>query len=73
MSNNDIANMSILERVSLMEELWSSFEKDGLEYPTPKWHEEILNQRASKDSSHFISFDEAKKSLYEDLNAYRNT
>jgi hypothetical protein len=73
MSSNDIAKMSIAERVSLMEELWASFEKDDLQYPTPKWHKDILEQREQKDNSHFLSFDDAKKTLYEDLNAYRDS
>jgi len=73
MSRNEIANMTVEERVALMEELWASFDRDGLEYPVPAWHEEILNERAKKDDSHFLPFDEVKKSLYEELNAYRNS
>ena len=73
MSRNDIAKMSVEERVALMEELWASFDRDNLEYPVPAWHEKVLEERANKDDSHFLSFDEVKKSLYEELNAYKNS
>jgi putative addiction module component (TIGR02574 family) len=73
MSQNEISKMSVKERIALMEELWASFERDGLDYPVPAWHEELLNERAKKDDSHFLSFDKVKKSLQEDLNAYRNS
>jgi len=73
MSRNDISKMSVEERVALMEELWASFDRDNLEYPVPAWHEKVLEERATKDDSHFLSFDEVKKSLYEELNAYKNS
>ena len=71
MSRNDIANMSVEERVALMEELWASFNHDDLEYPVPAWHEKVLEQRAQKKN--FIPFEEAKKNLHEALNAYRDS
>ena len=73
MSKNDIVNMSVGERVALMEELWSSFDRDNLEYPVPAWHKEVLEERAQKEKNSFIPFDEAKKSLREALNAYRDS
>ena len=73
MSRNEIAKMSVEERVALMEEIWASFDRDGLEYPVPDWHEKILAEREKKDDSHFLSFDEVKKSLYEELHAYKNS
>jgi len=73
MSRNEIAKMSVEERVALMEELWASFDHDNLEYPVPMWHEALLNQRAKSDKSHFISFDEVKKNLKKELDAYRNS
>jgi hypothetical protein len=73
MSRSEIAKMSVEERVALMEELWASFDRDALEYPTPAWHEKVLKERAKKDESHFFSFDEVKRDMYEELNAYRNS
>ena len=63
MSRNDIANMSVEERVALMEELWASFDRDDLEYPVPAWHEEVLEDRANSKDEDFISLAEVKKYL----------
>jgi len=73
MSNNEISQMSVEERVALMEALWESFDRDRLEYPTPAWHEEVLKQRAQKDDSHFIPLEKVKEHLHRELNAYRNS
>ena len=73
MSKNDIVHMSAEERVALMEELWASFDRDNLEYPVPAWHEEVLAQRAHRDKSNFIPFEEAKQNVREALNAYRDS
>lgn len=71
MSRNDIAKMSAEERVALMEELWASFDRDGLEYPVPDWHEKVLQERGS--SNDFVPFEKAKEQLREALDAYRNS
>ncbi len=63
MSKNDIANMSVEERVALMEELWASFDRDDLEYPVPAWHERVLEERANSKDEDFIPLAEVKKSL----------
>jgi len=68
MSRNDIAKMSVEERVALMEELWASFDRDDLEYPVPVWHEKILAERANSKDEDFISLAEVKKSLQAELN-----
>ena len=73
MSNNEISQMSVEERVALMEALWESFDRDNLDYPVPAWHEEILKQRAQKDDSHFIPIEKVKEHLRKELNAYRNS
>jgi len=68
MSRNDIAKMSVEERVALMEELWASFDRDNLEYPVPAWHEKVLEERANSKDEDFISLAEVKKSLQAELN-----
>jgi len=73
MSRNEISKMSVSERVALMEELWASFDRDDLEYPVPHWHEKVLEERVNSKDEDFIPFEEAKQSLYEELNAYRNS
>ena len=72
MSKNDIAKMSVKERVALMEALWASFD-NGEAYPVPEWHEAVLKQRAEHKDEDFTPFSEAKKEIYEALNAYRNS
>ncbi len=73
MSRNDIAEMSVEERIALMEELWVSFERDDLEYPMPKWHEDVLDQRANRTDENFISFDKVKHHIKSQLDAYRDS
>ncbi len=68
MSRNEIAKMSVEERVALMEELWASFDRDDLEYPVPTWHEHVLKERVDIKDEDFISLDEVKKSLEAELN-----
>jgi len=68
MSRNEIAKMSVEERVALMEDLWASFDRDNLEYPVPMWHEEVLKERADSKEEEFISLAEVKKSLQAELN-----
>ena len=68
MSRNEIAKMSVEERVALMEELWSSFDRDGLEYPVPDWHEKILDERADTKDEDFLPIDDVKKYLQSKLN-----
>ena len=73
MSGNDIENMSAKERIALMEEIWASFDRDGLEYPVPVWHKQVLKERANSKRDKFIPFEKAKEQLHEALNAYRNS
>jgi len=68
MSRNEIAKMSVEERVALMEELWASFDRDGLEYPVPDWHEKILDERADSKDEDFLPLDDVKKYLQSKLN-----
>ncbi len=72
MSRSDINAMTVEERISLMEELWASFERDHIEYPTPSWHQEVLMQRMQREEKRFVPFEKAKRALYEALDAYRD-
>ena len=73
MSKSDIANMSVEERIALMGELWASFDHDGLEYPVPVWHEEVLEERMQQEENNFIPFDKVKQNFRKALNAYRDS
>ena len=46
MSNNDIKNLPIQERMQLMEVLLDSFSNDEETIKSPLWHKEVLEQRA---------------------------
>ena len=41
-----ISRMSSRERVEAMELLWESFSKEGIDYPSPDWHGEVLAERS---------------------------
>ena len=41
-----ISQMSSSERVEAMELLWESFSREGIEYPSPDWHGQILAERS---------------------------
>jgi len=70
MSRNEIANMSVEERIRLMEEIWASFEQNGEEYPAPEWHEKVLREREDADESRFLPFEEVRRRLQAELDAY---
>lgn len=46
LAEQEISRMTALERVEAMEMLWQSFSKEGIEYPSPEWHGEVLGNRA---------------------------
>ena len=41
-----ISRMSSSERVEVMELLWESFAKEGIDYPSPDWHGRVLAERS---------------------------
>ena len=41
-----ISRMSSSERVEVMELLWESFSKEGIDYPSPDWHGNVLAERS---------------------------
>ncbi|MEI6819587.1 MAG: addiction module protein [Verrucomicrobiota bacterium] len=63
---DQISQMTVRERVEVMELLWGSFSKDGIDYPSPDWHARILAERSAKiDSGEatFLSLDELQSRL----------
>lgn len=63
---DQISKMTIRERVVVMELLWGSFSKDGIDYPSPDWHTRILAERSAKIHSgeaNFLSLDELQSRL----------
>lgn len=60
----DIRNMSTIERIQIMEEIWDSFIYENKELESPDWHEKILHERKKDIASGkvgFISLEELKK------------
>ena len=69
MSNLDISSLkdlSVTEKLSLMERIWVDLEREPSEIPSPKWHGDILARRMQSiknNESEFIDWADAKKPL----------
>ena len=68
MSNPDIsiAELSVTEKLSLMERIWVDFEQKPSEIPSSNWHGDILAQRRQSIKNNefeFIDWVDAKKQL----------
>ncbi len=66
LAEEEIQRMTPAERLSAMEQLWESFAKEGLDYPSPDWHGAVLKERAEKiDSGEatWLSVDELQTRL----------
>lgn len=58
--------MSPAERLSVMESVWVSFARDGIDCPSPERHRSILEQRSARMASaeaKSISVDELQARL----------
>jgi hypothetical protein len=65
MNIDELKKMSTAERLQVMEALWDSMLYEGDEIDTPKWHEDILEERKriiANGSAKFISLAELKAS-----------
>ena len=69
MSKSDIANMSVEQKLELMEQIWDSFVQNDESLPSPAWHKEVLDERKNAVESNFSSIDDVKKRLQTALNA----
>jgi putative addiction module component (TIGR02574 family) len=61
-----ISRMSSTERMEAMELLWDSFSKEGIDYPSPDWHAEVLSERSQiidSDQATWLSVDELQARL----------
>lgn len=60
----NIANMTRIEKLSMMEALWDDLSRDPVGIASPEWHEQALKEaeRAVADNqAGFVSWDAAKK------------
>jgi len=65
MNIDELKKMSTVERLQAMEALWDSMLYENKKIDTPKWHEEILEERKRKianGGAKFISLVELKAS-----------
>ncbi len=72
MSRNDIANMSVAQKMELMEEIWNSFESDEM-IVSPSWHKDTLEDREKAIENgdvHFSPLSEVKERLQNIANDY---
>ena len=63
MTNTEISQMSIHERLQTMEALWDSLNHEVEEIKPPQWHESVLRDRTAKiknGNASFISLNELK-------------
>ena len=63
MNASEIADMSIEERIEVMEAIWGSLLKSDSDIESPDWHTEILTERRRRiddSSAEFVSLAELK-------------
>jgi putative addiction module component (TIGR02574 family) len=63
MNITNIKNMSTIERLQVMEEIWDSFTFEKSDLESPEWHKKILNERRANiagGKANFITLDELK-------------
>lgn len=68
----DIAldQMSVSQKLALMERLWADLSRQPENIPSPAWHGDVLAQRIAsvrEGRAEFVDWDEAKKRLRERL------
>ena len=66
MTTAQIKNMSTIERLKAMEELWDALCHEEQEIESPAWHEKILEERKKKiknGEAEFISVEDLKANI----------
>ena len=61
-----IDDMTVAEKLSLMERIWVALEKRPSDIPSPAWHGDILATRlraVAEGKTQFIAWSEAKERL----------
>jgi len=58
--------MTIQEKIVVMESLWSDLSRKSEQYNSPLWHREVLECREAEGDD-FVDWDEAKRELREEL------
>ncbi|MGH8017605.1 MAG: addiction module protein [Opitutaceae bacterium] len=66
MSVADLAQMSRLEKIKLMEAIWADLTRDDADVQAPAWHQDALReteQRLAAGKEDVVDWAEAKKEL----------
>lgn len=61
-----LAQMSLEEKLRVMEELWDDLTHKHSEFPSPAWHEDVLKLREEalrSGQDEFVDWETAKKQL----------
>lgn len=64
-----VSKLSQMEKVRLLETLWSDLTKDPCRLTAPEWHREELRkteQAIAKGTEYFVDWEEAKEDLRRD-------
>ena len=65
-----LENLSVAEKLALMERLWDDLSRRPNEVPSPQWHGDVLAERiaAIRDGrTNFVDWNDAKRRLRERL------
>ena len=65
-----LENLSVAEKLELMEKLWDDLSRRPEDVPSPQWHGDVLAERiaAVRDGrTDFVQWNDAKKRLRERL------
>jgi hypothetical protein len=65
-TENQIAQMSLEEKLQLMEALWQDLSRSGGEVDSPDWHQpalEVTESRLAAGLERVLDWDEAKREL----------
>ena len=61
-----LAEMTVAEKLELMETIWADLSRDPDEIPSPAWHGEVLRERQRQldaGETHFIPLERAEVNL----------
>ena len=66
----DLAEMTTLDKLRLMEDLWQNLSENETELVSPSWHGEVLKERdrlITSGEESYIDWEAAKKQLRTEL------
>ena len=66
--NLPIEDLTLPEKLALLERLWSDLSRRPQDVPSPEWHGDVLAERIAavrEGRSQFVEWNEAKKRLRE--------